>query len=437
MSRGGERALVLGLGRSGRAAVRLLVKRGAAVSAYDRDPRAIELPAGVERLGGAAPPPFDDFDLVVQSPGVPAAPHPRLVPEVDLAAGELRAPLVGVTGTNGKSTTTVLMGAMLRESGSAVAVGGNLGTPLCELCCERADWVVAELSSFQLELATRLRPRVAVLLNLAPDHLDRHGTLEAYGAAKARLAELQGPGDVLVANHDDAWAREVAARSPARVLGFSARRTLPEGAWLEGEGLVVAADAVELRVPMGALSAASRTPVENALAAAAGAAVCGATPHGIRAALEAFPGLPHRGALVCTRGGVQYVDDSKATNPSAAAASVASRGAPVVWIAGGRNKRLDLRDLAPTARGVRAVILIGEAAPELAAALADVSEVVEAGTLEKALPEAARRAQPGDVVLLAPACTSLDQFRSFEERGERFAALARALPDGAAGGAAC
>ena len=427
----GERVLVLGAGRSGRAALRLLVARGARVTLYDRDPAsAADLPDGIECLHGPVPPPFDAFDRVVQSPGVPAAPHPRLVPEVDLAAAELQGPLVGVTGTNGKSTTSVLIGEMLEQSGLSVAVGGNLGTALCELVDEKADWLVAELSSFQLEHARAVRARVAVLLNLAPDHLDRHGSLEAYGRAKARLAELQESAGVLVVNADDSWARGVAERSAARVLRFSTRAPCRPGGFLEGDELVIALpDDAELRIPTEALSHASRTPLQNALAAAVTAAACGASPTATRAVLTGFEGLPHRGALVCVRGGVRFVDDSKATNPAAAVQSLAAQPQPIVWIAGGRNKGLDLAALAPAARAVRAALVIGEAAPELADALRPATEVVEVGTLAEAVREAARRAGPGGSVLLAPACTSLDQFASFEERGARFAELARALPD--------
>ncbi len=439
MNRTGKRALVLGLGRSGRAALRVLTADGARVAVYDRDPAlGADLPAEVERLGGPTPPAFDAFDLVVASPGFPVAAHPRLIPEVDLAAEHLTAPIVGVTGSNGKSTTTTLLGEILAESGQRVAVGGNLGVALCEFVGRDVDRVVAELSSFQLEHARELRARVAVRLNLAPDPLDRHGTLAAYGVAKARLAELQRPEDALVANFDDDWARGIARRSKARVSFFSEVAQPVPGAFLDGEDVVVAGARGEIaRIPRAELSLASRSPIQNALAALAAAAECGATPDGMRRALERFAGLPHRARLVCTRAGVRFVDDSKATNPAAAARSLAAHAAPIVWIAGGRNKGLDLRELAGSARGVRAAILVGEAAGELERALAGKVAVVVAGTLEKAVPEAARRARPGDVVLLAPACTSLDQFKNFEERGQRFAELARALPGSPAEDAPC
>ncbi len=427
----GQRVLVLGLGRSGAAAARALAALGARVVGYDRDPaRGGDLAPAVERVGGAAPPDFDGFGRVIQSPGFPARAHPKLWPEVDLAADLLRAPIAGVTGSNGKSTTTTLLGEMLAESGQRVAVGGNLGTALCEFVGRDVDRVVAELSSFQLEHARRLHADVAVLLNLAPDHFDRHGSLEAYGAAKARLAELQRPGDALVANLDDAWARRVAGRSPARVSYFSERERPKRGACVEGADVVVAREGGEwLRVPRAELSWACRTPLANALAAAAAAAECGADPAAVRRVLARFEGLPHRARVVCERGGVRWIDDSKATNPAAAARSLGAQECPVIWIAGGRNKGLDFAELLPSLARVRVALLVGEAAPELAAALGGAFETRSVGTLERAVAEAAQLARRGDAVLLAPACTSLDQFQNFEERGRRFAELVRALPD--------
>jgi len=440
MNYSGRNILVLGLARSGRAAVELLLRAGARVTAYDRDPAALrDLPGAVAVFSGAAAPDFARFDAVVASPGVPLVAHEKLVPEVDLAADFADAPLVGVTGSNGKSTTTVLIGEMLRASGFDTGVGGNLGTPLCALVGRRHTRLVAELSSFQLEHARRLHADVAVLLNLAPDHLDRHGSLAAYGAAKARLAELQRPDAWLVVNRDDPWARAVGRRGPARALEFSTEERLASGGCLDGKDLVLVREgAVALRVPQGALSAAARRPVANALAAALAASLAGASGEGIRAALAAFEGLPHRVRDVCVRGGVRFVDDSKATNPAAAVASLLAQTSPVLWLAGGRNKGLDFAPLADAARraGVREAVVFGESARELERALGAACPVVRVETLAEAVARAARAARPGDVVLLAPACASFDQFKNFEERGERFAALARALPE-PPGGAAC
>ena len=434
----GRPVLVLGLARSGRAAAALLARIGARVTVYDaavegERARAEGLPAGVTAVGGPEPPRYRDFDTVVASPGFRLDPDPKLLPEVELAAAHLQAPLVGVTGTNGKSTTTVLIGEMLQRSGERALVGGNLGTALCSLVGEPADRIVAELSSFQLEHARALRAHTAVLTNLAPDHLDRHGTLEAYGAAKARLAELQHWDDALVYNLDDPWARATAERAPARGIPFSERAAqLDAGAFLDGKDLVVALDGREVvRVARDALSAASCAPLANALAAAACAAACGARPEAIASALEQFEGLPHRGRRVCTRGGVQWIDDSKATNPAAAAASLGAQRAPVVWIAGGRNKDLDFAPLRDALRGkpggMRGVLLYGEAAGALEEALTGAAALERVETLDQAVQRAAELARPGDVALLAPACTSFDQFPSFEARGDHFAAAARAL----------
>jgi UDP-N-acetylmuramoylalanine--D-glutamate ligase len=423
----GKNAVVVGMGRSGAAALQLLLRRGARVSAYDRDAAKLEgLGAGVERLSGPALPDLGRFDLAVASPGVPLPADARVMPEVDLAAPELRAPLIGVTGSNGKSTTTVLIGRMLEASGLRALVGGNLGTPLCEFADREADWVVAELSSFQLERAQRLRAQVAVLLNLAPDHLDRHGSLAAYGAAKARLAELQDERGWLIAGFDDAWARDVARRSKARVFGFSQREALRCGASLRGGALVVAREGrAWLELPLAALSRAARTPLENALAASAAACAAGAAPDAIARVLAAFEGLPHRSQLVHERAGVRFVDDSKATNPAAAAASLAAQTGPVVWIAGGRNKGLDLGALREPAARAKAIVLYGEAAAALASALGGRPQICE--RLEDAVRAAAALAAPGDTVLLAPACASFDQFTSFEARGTAFARAARGL----------
>jgi UDP-N-acetylmuramoylalanine--D-glutamate ligase len=417
------------MGRSGQAAVQLLLRHGARVSAYDRDPATLAaLPPAVERICAPALPDFARFDRVVASPGVPLPPGTQALPEVDLAAPHLQAPLIGITGSNGKSTTTVLVGRMLEASGLRAAVGGNLGTPLCALAEQPADWIVAELSSFQLEHAQQLHARIAVLLNLAPDHLDRHGSLAAYGAAKARLAELQDERGWLVAGLDDDWAREVARRSKAAVFGFSRREPLRCGASLRAGALVVAREGrTWLELPVESLSRAARTPVDNALAAAAAACAAGAARDAIARVLESFEGLAHRAQLVHERAGVRFVDDSKATNPAAAAASLAAQTGPVVWIAGGRNKGLDLGALREPAARAKAVVLYGEAAPELAAALGGRPQRCE--RLEHAVRAAAALAAPGDTVLLAPACASFDQFTSFEERGLAFARAARALDE--------
>jgi UDP-N-acetylmuramoylalanine--D-glutamate ligase len=430
MTRDAQDILILGMGRSGRAAATLLLRSGAEVHAYDRDASRMEgLDPAIARIVSDDIPSFERFDSVIVSPGIGLSGHPKLVPEVDLAARHLEASLIGVTGTNGKSTTAVLIAEMLRQSGVPAVAGGNLGTALCELIQEPADWVVAELSSFQLEHARELRAQIAVLLNLAPDHLDRHGSLERYAAAKARLAELQETGAALVANADDDWARGVAEDAPARISWFSTTRRLEAGASLDLRDLVVAPRGDEaLRLPVAELALPCRMHPQNALAASLAAAEAGARAESIARVLRGFEGLPHRAQRVCARRGVEYFDDSKATNPAAAAASLAAQNAPTWWLAGGRNKGLDLTPLRHATARVRSAFVFGEAAPALEAALGDAVEVVRAESLDDALRRAAERASPGEVILLSPACASFDEFASFEERGEHFASLARGLP---------
>ena len=435
MKLAGRHALVLGAGRSGRAAATLLRRSGARVCIYDRDAAALdelgELGGNIEVVTGDEAPSIDAFDCAVASPGIPVLPHPKLLPEVDLAAIFLRAPLVGVTGTNGKSTTTLLIAEMLRASGKSVAVGGNIGTPLCSLVDAEVDVVVAELSSFQLEYAQRLTAHVAVLLNLAADHLDRHGDLAHYGAAKERLAALQGPDDFLVTNADDAWASAVAKRSVAHQRRFGVQPHAGRSAFCDADAVVFRAEpdsGPDLRVPLPTLSPSCRHPIANSLAAGTAALRAGATFAGVSGALQQFAGLEHRHRLIATRSGVQYIDDSKATNPAAAAASLQGQTRPVWWLAGGRNKNLDFGPLAGAVERVREALLFGEAREELAAALGDSVAVQLFPDLDQAVAYAAERAAPGEVVLLSPACASFDQFASFEARGVHFARVVRDLP---------
>jgi len=409
-----DRVLVLGLARSGRAAVAALVRGEVAVVAYDASEEvdATGIEADV-RLGAWDDSLLDGVGLVVKSPGVPAEAAPvvaareRGVPvisEIELGARLLPNPLLGVTGTNGKTTTTALVGAILEAAGRSVEVAGNIGRPLTSLpgVVEDDAWIVCELSSFQLEDVETLRPRVAVLTNLEPDHLDRHGTFDAYAAAKLRAFERQGPEDVAVVPRG---FRPVPGR--ARRVEFSGDDALPAEPRIRG--------------------AHNR---ENAAAATAAARAIGVPDDAIGRALEAFPGVEHRIEEIATIGGVLYVNDSKATNAAAALRALASfPGRRKHVILGGRGKAEPYDALAGAfAAGDRAY-LIGEAAPELAAAL-DAAGVayIHAGTLDLALSEAAAAASESDVVLLSPACASFDQFTSFEHRGEEFRRLVENLP---------
>ena len=448
-------AAVFGLARSGKAAVTALAERGVAVVGTDAKAASElgELPSlpGVRfELGGHPASLLDGADLVVVSPGIPLtlpifdAARARAVPvvsEVELASRLLPGVVVGITGTNGKSTTTALAAALLRAAGHAAIACGNFGTPWISFATKAGangngsapkTWVV-ELSSFQLEGLRRFAPDVAVHLNLTPDHLDRYRSLDDYGAAKARLFENQREAQVAVLNADDPLVARIRPR--ARRLEFSRVLQPSLGAWLKddlfvadvnGKGPRVIAKRADLALP-------GTHNVENALAALAATLPLGVTPE---AAVETFRGfrpLPHRTVLVRTRAGVTWWNDSKGTNVDATLKSL--EGFPdgkVHVILGGKDKGDDFGRLAPlVSRKARTVLAIGKAAPAVAKALGSVKGVVlvESGTLERAVEEAVRRTAPGDAVLLSPACASFDQFRNFEHRGEVFEALVRALPE--------
>ena len=387
-------ALVLGLARSGQAAVAALERRGVRVVGADRD---LGNDDDVSLLSGVG--------LLVKSPGVPGEAvlvveaRLRSIPvwsELELGSRVLENPLVAVTGTNGKTTTSELLGVML-----GAPVAGNVGVALSELdgAVEPGSWVVVEASSFQLEDVDTFRPRVAVLLNLEPDHLDRHPSFEAYAAAKLRVFENQELGDVAVVPRD---FRVIPGE--ARRVDFDAGDPLPAEPLIPG---------VHNR--------------ENAAAATVAARAAGATEEEIARALRDFPGVPHRLEPVTERDGVLFVNDSKATNVAAALRALAAYERPLVLIAGGKAKGESFEPLAEAARGrVERAFLIGEAAPQLAEALDEVPHETS-GDLGTAVTAAAAAASSGDVVLLSPACASYDQFRDFEERGDEFRRLVEAL----------
>ncbi|HEX2485128.1 MAG TPA: UDP-N-acetylmuramoyl-L-alanine--D-glutamate ligase [Myxococcota bacterium] len=431
----GARVLVLGLGMSGVSAARFCAGRGARVVAAEESARELDAAAlgpGVELRVGAPFPDPAEFDLVVPSPGVPRARYAgrarRALGDVELAFRSLHVPIVAVTGTNGKSTTVRLVEAMLRAAGLRAEAAGNVGVPALDLVGRPLDVAVLEVSSFQLEAVELFRPRVGVVLNVTDDHFDRHASLEAYAAAKARLFERQQPDDVAIANGDDPLARKVAAAGRGRLALFQRVGPVAEGAWWEGDAIALAEAGALERLPLDDVAGAPLPPRENVLAALLAARAAGADPRRALRALVDFAGLPHRLERVAVRDGVAFVDDSKATNPGAAEFALDAQRAPVVWIAGGRDKELSFDALAESARGrVRRALLVGEAAGKLARALEGRVPYEVAGTVEAAVRRAAEVALPGDVVLLAPACASFDQFKSYAERGERFRAAVLAL----------
>jgi UDP-N-acetylmuramoylalanine--D-glutamate ligase len=429
-----KRVLVAGAGRSGLAAMRLLLEQSAGVSVADRREAVVGLPPGVQGLFGSEGFPVEGYDLVVVSPGVPRS-HPDLlraealgipvIGEVELALQFLEAPIVGITGTNGKSTTTALCGEMAKAADRRVFVGGNLGTPLSEAVGGHYDLLVVELSSFQLQSAPSMHPKVGALLNLSPDHLDRHGSFEAYAADKLRLFAKQTVEDVAVLNWGDGEVRARTASLAARSLRFGLEGVEGDLAARGGEGeLTIGAQTFPVK------NRALRGPhnIENAMAAALCALACGVSAAAVQTGLDRFPGLPHRLEWVRDVRGASYLNDSKATNVSSTEVALRAVGGSLIWIAGGRGKGAPYAPLRPLLAGrLKAGLLIGEDAAHIARELGDVGAFEQRGDLRAAVAAAAELAAPGDTVLFSPACASYDQFRSYEERGDAFKALVAAL----------
>ncbi len=452
----GRTVVVVGAARSGLAAARRLASLGARVILNDSRerpaPAALAVPEGIEAVFGGHPETlFDSADAVVVSPGVPLAlpvfdrVRARGVPlmgELELAARLVRAPILAVTGTNGKSTTTSLVGEMLKEAGMNVVVAGNIGNALCgeiERAAE-ARYAVVEVSSFQLEGTLTFRPAVACLLNVTPDHLDRYADFASYAEAKALIFRNQGTEDAAVLNADDPVAAGLAPRVPGRVVWFSRKERKEPGVFVE-DGWIAASlgGTVSRIIETGAVRIRGAHNLENALAASAVSLLAGAEPQAVARALRRFAGLPHRMETVAVRRGVTYINDSKGTNVGAVVRSLEGFDRPVILIAGGLDKGGDFASLRPAlsprpgAGGARLIVLLGKAASKIEEALGDLVETVTVRSMEEAVRTASARAHEGETVLLSPACASFDMFRDFEERGERFAALVRALPGGAEG----
>jgi len=438
------KALVVGMKKSGMASAELLARQGAEVRATDLKPLD-ELPEAREllaRLGISfvpqTPEVFEDRDLIVLSPDVPADLAPleaarrrgaRVVGEVELAAPFLKGRNIGITGSNGKTTTTSLIGHILRHAGLAVQVGGNIGTPVTAMIeTSRADgWNVLELSSFQLETIAQFRAHIALALNVTQNHLDRHHAFENYAAAKGRLFETQQPGDVAVLNAEDPVCVGYAALTAGAVEWFSSRRKVAPGAQLCGEKLVLHG---KLLMERGEIPIRGLHNVENVLAASIAAAAAGVPHETIAAAVRSFKAVEHRLEFVRQAGGIDFYNDSKATSVDATLKALDAFSGGLWVILGGKDKGLDYAPLqAPLVAKAHAVLLIGAAAPKIAAALGDAVPLVEAGTLEAAIAHAYAHGQPGDTVLLAPACASFDQFRSYEHRGEVFKGIVKGLPE--------
>ncbi len=438
----GKRVTVVGLARSGAAACKVLAERGAAVLATDRDPveklrvdlsdlarRGVRLETGGHTASSVL-----ETDLIVVSPGVDSRlpllveARSRGIPiwgEVELAYRLTAAPFIGVTGTKGKGTTATLLGEILQEGGTDAVVAGNIGRPLCDVVTtlSRETWVVAELSSFQLEEIVTFRPRIAMLLNLAPDHLDRYPDVETYYAAKKRLFENQTPKDIVVLNKDDGPVLTLAKAGQARRVYFSRQGPVGSGSFLQDDWLFLETEAGSHRIcARRELAVPGPGIVEDALAACAAAGALGVGAEAMADALRGFHGRAHCLELVGEGGGVRYVNDSKATNVLAVRRALEAFEDPVILIAGGRDKRENFGPLIPVAaRRVKALIAIGEARGKILAEIGGCCPAAEeAVDMTDAVERASRRAAPGDVVLLSPGCTSFDMFQNAEDRGDVF-----------------
>jgi UDP-N-acetylmuramoylalanine--D-glutamate ligase len=433
-----RRVVVVGAARSGLAAAELLAKRGALVTltevrdSFDGMQRLND--AGVQiEAGGHRRETLAAAELVIVSPGVPLeqpvfdAPRDRgveIIGELELASRWIRGRLLAITGTKGKSTTTTLLGRMLTAAGRSVLVGGNIGVPLSaqvEASTEETFHVV-ETSSFQLETTTTFHPWIAVWLNFADDHLDRHPTVEAYAAAKARIFANQTAADWVVINADDPTVIARSATAHARKVEFALSGHTAEGFVVDGEWIVRRTGAGGERLfPIEAVELTGRHMLNNVLAASAAAAIAGVVPHAMTDALRGFKGLEHVMEPAGEIHGVRFVNDSKATNVEAAKRSIESFPGGVVAIIGGRFKGGDLRQLRDPLWAVgKAVVAIGEAAPLVRDALSGALPVVEAASMREAVERGYEAAAPGGVVLLAPACSSFDWFRDYAERGNSF-----------------
>ncbi len=444
----GKRVLVVGMGRSGLSAAMFLRRRGAQVTVSDvRSAASLsrEIPALIEagimvEAGGHGLLTFRRQDLIVVSPGVPME-TPELaqakafglpvIGELELAAQFLRGRILAITGSNGKTTTTALLGDILASGGLPTQVGGNIGVPVVDLIEASSDegWSVLEVSSFQLESTQTFHPHIAVILNITPDHLDRHGSFENYAQTKERILRSQTAGDAQVLNADNARTAAIAERAVARIHWFSMQGEVVQGAWVR-DGQVVFRASAEAAVET--ILAVERIPlkgahnVENILAAVCAARLAGVDGATIARVIAEFRAVEHRIEFVARQNGVEYYNDSKATNVDAAAKAIAAFPAGVHLILGGKDKNSNYAELESLLRSrVRAVYTIGSAAEKIASQIRGMVAIMPCETLDRAVIAAGAAAVPGEIVLLSPACSSFDQFENYEQRGQVFKQLVR------------
>ena len=443
-----KRVLVVGLGKSGVASALFLKERGARVTVSDtkspdqlRDEIPVLLDHGITvETGGHGERTFRGQDLIVVSPGVPVDAAPLVqaraagepvIGEIELAAQNLPGEIVAITGSNGKTTTTTLAGEILAAGGFPVSVGGNIGTPAISLVerATRQTIVVLEVSSFQLETIQTFRPKVAVVLNVTPDHLDRHRTFQTYVDAKTRIFENQQASDFAVLNEDDPTCRTLRDRTRAQVFWFSRKKEVEQGACVRDGKIFFLDDKSQREVMLvSEIPLKGAHNVENVLAGVCAGALMGCEPPKIRQAIQNFKAVEHRLEYVATIKGVQYFNDSKATNVDATIKALESFPKNIHLILGGKDQGSDYTVLNDLLRErVKRVYTIGAAAEKIESHIKGAAEVVHAETLENAIRRASAVAEPGDVVLLAPACASFDQFQSYNHRGRVFKEVVQAL----------
>ncbi|HEY6374766.1 MAG TPA: UDP-N-acetylmuramoyl-L-alanine--D-glutamate ligase [Edaphobacter sp.] len=445
-----KRVLVVGLGKSGISAALFLRSQGARVTVSDtRSAVALakEIPALLEagimvESGGHGLLTFRRQDLIVVSPGVPMdTPEVKqvvgfgmpVIGELELASQHLQGRVVAITGSNGKTTTTTLVGKILSDAGLPTLVGGNIGLPVIDLVVKSTPETtsVLEVSSFQLETIEEFHPKIAVVLNITPDHLDRHGSFEAYAAAKTRITENQGEDDFLVLNGEDKATQMVALKTKAQIYWFSGRRPIKQGAFVHGESILFIPQEgakAEPVMPVAEIPLKGAHNVENVLAAVCVARLAGVSAETIRASVASFKAVEHRLEFVKSVKGVEFYNDSKATNVDAAMKAVASFAGGIHLILGGKDKDSDYTLMAELLKErVKAVYTIGSAAKKIERQLQGVVKMVSAETMQVAVAKATAAAVSGDVVLLAPACSSFDQFENYEHRGQVFRQLVNEL----------
>jgi len=443
----GKKIAVIGMGKTGIAVAAFLGSRGAAVVAADEKPAGAwgEAFAPISGQAWLTVGPYDSsvldgVDLVVPSPGIPpyseilTAAQKKNIPifsEIELAYRFIRVPIVVVTGTNGKTTTTTLLGEILKQAGKKVFVGGNIGNPLIEYAArpQTDDFIVAEISSFQLQWIETFRAHAAMLLNITCDHVNYHGSFEEYGRVKARVFENQQENDLAILNAEDEMQQHLPSVLRSQIVSFSSRRKLSSGIFPDGENIIYRrSDGSEERYPLSMITLPGMHNVENVMAAIVAARFCGCSSESIASTVSNFKGLSHRIEYSGEKNAVKFYDDSKGTNVDAVVRALETFSTPVILLLGGRDKDGNFEMLKPLlGRKAKQVILFGEARDRIEPQIGNDVPVSKEATLKAATLKAYRDSQPGDIVLLSPGCASFDEFNNYKERGNHFKEVVRGL----------